>query len=285
MPRLALVFVISAAVMHAGWNLIVKQVSEKQIFTWWALTLGSLAFLPLLIVSGPIPTAVWPYAVTSAFVEAAYFITLIRAYEIGDFSQVYPIARGAAPALIAVWAMLFLGERPSAAGIIGLLLLLAGLIVVGVGRRQTEQRAVKLNRQLLITALAVAFCISIYSAIDGAAVRIMSAAAYNVLVLALTSAFIAPVVLWRYGIRLTIAEGRAHWARIAAVGLLLLLAYMLVLEAYSMARVSYVGALREIQVVLAAIAGWRLLGESFGAVRTAGAALIFFGIVVVTVAG
>jgi drug/metabolite transporter (DMT)-like permease len=285
MPLLALVFVITAAVMHAGWNLIVKQVGEKQIFTWWALTLGSLAFLPLLIMSAPIPAAVWPYALTSALVEAAYFITLIRAYENGDFSQVYPIARGAAPALIAVWAMLFLGERPSAAGIAGLLLLLAGLIVVGAGRWQTEQRAVRLDTNLVITALAVALCISVYSAIDGAAVRIMSARAYNVLVLGLTSAFITPVVLWRYGVRSIIAEGRAHWGRIAAVGLLLLLAYMLVLEAYSMARVSYVGALREISVVLAAIAGWRLLGESFGVMRTAGAVLIFFGIVVVAVAG
>ena len=117
MPLTALILVISAATMHAGWNLLVKRVSEKQIFTWWALAFGTLVNLPFLAVNA-VPANVWPYALASAFVEAAYFMILIRAYGEGDFSQVYPIARGAAPAFLAVWAMLFLGERPEPAGII-----------------------------------------------------------------------------------------------------------------------------------------------------------------------
>lgn len=280
MPLTALILVIAAATMHAGWNLVVKRVGEKQIFTWWALAFGTLINLPLLAVN-TIPRSVWPYALASAVVEAAYFMILIRAYSKGDFSQVYPIARGAAPALLAVWAMLFLGERPEPAGIIGLILLLAGLMVVGGGRFG----AVALNASAIVAALAVALCISIYSAIDAAAVRIMSPAAYNVLVLGLTALFITPVVMTRYGFRSVIVEGRAEWLRIMAVGVLLLLAYLFVLQAYSMARASYVGALREISVVIAALAGWRMLGEGFGARRTAGAVLIFSGIVVVAVAG
>ena len=105
------------------------------------------------------------------------------------------------------------------------------------------------------------------------------------LVLGLTALFITPVVMTRYGYRSVIAQGRAEWSRIIAVGVLLLLAYMFVLQAYSMARASYIGTLREISVVIAALAGWRLLGEGFGARRTAGAVLIFSGIVVVAVAG
>jgi len=284
MPLTALILVIAAAAMHAGWNLIVKRVGEKQIFTWLALAFGALINLPLLLLN-TIPASVWPYALASAFVEAAYFMILIRAYGEGDFSQVYPIARGAAPALLAVWAMLFLGERPGPAGIIGLILLLAGLIVVSGGRFWSKPRAAVLNASAIIAALAVALCISIYSAIDAAAVRLMSPAAYNVLVLGLTALFITPVVMARYGFRSVIIEGRAEWPRIMAVGVLLLLAYLFVLQAYSMARASYVGALREISVVIAAFAGWRLLGEGFGIARTAGAVLIFSGIVVVAVAG
>lgn len=270
--------------MHAGWNLVVKRVGEKQIFTWWALAFGTLINLPLLVVNA-IPANIWPYALASAFVEAAYFMILIRAYSEGDFSQVYPIARGAAPAFLAVWAMLFLGERPEPAGIIGLILLLAGLIVVGGGRLWSKSRAVALKASAIVAALAVALCISIYSAIDAAAVRMMSPAAYNVLVLGLTALFITPVVMARYGYRSVIVEGRAEWPRIIAVGVLLLLAYLFVLQAYSMARASYVGALREISVVIAALAGWRVLGEGFGIARTAGAVLIFSGIVVVAIAG
>lgn len=284
MPLTAIALILVAAVMHAAWNLILKQVGEKQIVTWWALVVGTLVNLPLLFKSG-VPAAVWPYAVMSAAVEAAYFLLLIRAYENGDFSEVYPLARGAAPAFLAVWAMLFLGERPVALGVAGLALLLAGLLVVGASRLFAGGRAIRFNAALLATVLAVALCISVYSAIDAGAVRLMAPAAYNVLVLGLTGLFIAPFVALRFGIGAILREGRANVIRILATGVLLLLAYRLVLEAYSMARASYVGALREISVVIAAFAGWRLLDERLGAVRIAGAVLIFCGILIVAVAG
>ena len=284
MPLTAIALIIAAAAMHTAWNLIVKHAHERQIVTWWALVVGSLINLPLLA-NTTIPVQVWPYAIASAAVEAAYFMLLIRAYQNGDFSEVYPIARGAAPAFIAVWAMLFLGERPQAAGLVGLALLLIGLIVVGASRLFTERRAININTSLLVTVLAVALCISVYSAIDAGAVRLIRPAAYNVLVLGLTGLFIAPFVVARFGVRSMIREGRANVLRIIAIGVLLLLAYMLVLEAYSMARVSYVGALREISVVIAAFAGWRWLDERFGIVRIAGAVLIFCGIMVVALAG
>jgi len=284
MPVTALAFILAAAAMHAAWNLIVKQVGERQIVTWWALVVGSLINLPLLV-GASIPARVWPYAIASAAVEAAYFLLLIRAYQNGDFSEVYPLARGAAPALIALWAMLFLGERPQAAGVLGLALLLIGLVTVGAGRLFGGRRAVKLDAPLMATVLAVALCISVYSAIDAGAVRLMRSAAYNVLVLGLTGLLIAPLVIGRHGVRSILSEGRRYAVRIVAIGVLLLLAYMLVLEAYSMARASYVGALREVSVVIAAIAGWRLLDERFGRARTAGAVLIFCGIAVVALAG
>ena len=69
----------------------------------------------------------------SAVVETAYFFALINAYTLGDFSLVYPVARGTAPALLALWSALFLGERPSAFGLLGLAVLIGGLLVVGSG--------------------------------------------------------------------------------------------------------------------------------------------------------
>ena len=284
MPLTAIALIIAAAAMHTAWNLIIKHAREKQVVTWWALIVGSLINLPLLART-TIPAQVWPYAIASAAVEAVYFMLLIRAYQNGDFSEVYPLARGAAPVFIAVWATLFLGERPQAAGIAGLALLLIGLIVVGASRLFTKGKVINFSGALAVTVLAVALCISIYSAIDAGAVRLIQPAAYNVLVLGLTGVFIAPFVVARFGVRSLVREGRANVIRIISVGVLLLLAYRLVLEAYSMARASYVGALREISVVIAAFAGWRLLDERFGIWRTAGAVLIFCGIMVVALAG
>src|SRR5688572_26405939 len=95
------------------------------------MVVGTACFAPLLAISAPLPSAVWLYILASALVEMVYYLALLRAYTIGDFSQVYPLARGAAPAFLALWAALFLGERPSAGGLAGLALLLIGLLLVG----------------------------------------------------------------------------------------------------------------------------------------------------------
>src|SRR5215211_885082 len=124
MSLTALLLVILAAGLHTAWNFMVKLVDEKHVFTWWALVVGMLLYLPLLAQGLPIPASIWPYALTSAVVEAAYFIALIHAYDRGEFSLVYPLARGAAPALLTIWATLFLGESLERLGIAGLALLL-----------------------------------------------------------------------------------------------------------------------------------------------------------------
>ena len=281
MPPVALLLVFSAAALHVGWNVIVKRAPEKQVMTWWALVVGTLVYLPLLAGGAPIPTGVWPYAIASALAETAYFMVLIRAYDRSNFSLVYPIARGAAPAFLASWSVLFLGERINGAGAVGLAVLLLGLVVAG----SSSWSAHVVEPGEVAAALTVSLCISIYSAIDGVAVHLMAPAAYTVLVIGLSGLFITPVVFARYGYRPVLAMGRAHWLPILAVGVLMMLTYILVLQAYALARVSYVGALREVSVVLAALVGWLWLGEGFGALRTIGAALIFCGILVIALAG
>ena len=291
MPATALALVLTAALLHAGWNLLVKRATERLIFTWWSLVVGALLLAPLSA-AGPLPPArVWPYVVASAVAEAAYFFILIHAYASAEFSLVYPLARGAAPALLAVWAALFLGERPSGAGLAGLGLLLAGLVVVAGGGqlvgllsnrgRQAEGDA---GRGVAL-ALGVALCISLYSVVDGAAVRMAAPGPYLALVMAFTAGLATPLALRRYGRRAALAEWRANWPRIVAVGALTQLTYWLVLRAYAIARVGYTGAIREVSIVFAALIGWLWLGERFGAARTAGSLLIVAGILTIAVAG
>jgi len=285
MPPIALVLLLVAAVLHAGWNLFVKRAGEKQVFTWWGLVVGSICFAPLLLLSSSFPLRVWPYVIFSALVEGAYYIILTRAYEHGDFSLVYPMARGAAPAFLVVWAVLFLGERPRLAGFVGLALIVLGLVIVGGNTWWSLRKTTALSGSGIGLALGVALCISIYSAIDGAAVRIVAPLPYTVLVISLSTVFITPVILVRYGGRAAAAEWRTNWFRIVIVGILMLLSYMLVLQTYAIAHVSYAGAIREISVVFAAFIGWRWLGEDFGLLRLLGASVIFVGILVIAIAG
>lgn len=285
MSLFALGLLVTAAVLHAGWNLIVKQAGERQVFTWWALVIGTVCFLPILFFRPTLPAAVWPYVVASALVEGAYYLALTRAYRIGDFSLVYPLARGAAPAFLALWATLFLGERPSAGGLFGLALLVFGLVVVGGGVLWAQRNNVSVSANGIGAALTVACFISIYSAIDGAAVRIADPTAYTVVIIALTALVTAPLILLRYPRHIVVGELRAHWLSITAVGVLTLTTYILVMIAYVLAPISYAGAIREMSVIFAALAGWWWLDERFGGMRTAGATLIFLGIVVIAVLG
>jgi drug/metabolite transporter (DMT)-like permease len=285
MPLTALGLLLVAAMMHTTWNLLVKRAKEKQVFIWCSLVVGVIIFSPLLLTSPLFPISIWPYLITSALVEAIYYITLIRAYENGDFSLVYPMARGAAPAFLLLWATFFLGERPQLFGLVGIALLVFGLIVVGGKTWWTLRKTAGFSKSALTLALGVACCISIYTAIDGAAVHHISPLPYTVLVIALAAVFITPAVVKHYGNRAIVDEWRANWIRIVLVGLFTLLAYLFALKAYSITRVSYAGSVREISVVFAAFLGWRWLGEDFGAIRLVGAMLIFAGILVIAFAG
>jgi len=285
MPLTALGLLLAAAMMHTIWNLLVKRAKEKQVFIWCSLIVGIIIFSPLLLTSPLLLVTTWPYLISSALVEAIYYITLIRAYENGDFSLVYPMARGAAPAFLLIWATFFLGERPRFFGLIGIALLVFGLIIVGGKTWWTLRKTSGFSKSALALALGVACCISIYTAIDGAAVHHVSPLPYTVLVIALAALFITPAVVKRYGNDAIANEWRANWLRITLVGLFTLLAYMLALKAYTIARVSYAGSVREISVVFAAFVGWRWLGESFGAIRLVGAMFIFAGILVIAFAG
>ncbi len=285
MPLGALGLLLLAAVLHAGWNLFVKRAGEKHIFTWWALVVGSVCFTPVLALSAALPARVWPYVLGSAIMEAAYFIALTLAYKLGDFSLVYPLARGTAPALLAVWAALFLGEHPSPAGLAGLGILLFGLLIVGSGAWWSRRKTATVTKTAIGVTFLVSVCISVYTVIDGSAVRFVDPSPYTVVVLGLSAVLTAPAVLARYGRSAMLAEWRANWPRIFLVGVLMMVTFILVLHAYTLTQVNYAGAIREVSVVFGALAGWLWLGEGFGALRTLGALFIFAGILVIAVAG
>ncbi len=284
MPIPAIGLLLTAAVLHAGWNLLLKRAGDKVIILWWGMAAGALVFLPVLLLRLPLPAEVWLYAIPSAVCEAAYEIALASAYQREDFSLVYPIARGGAPAFLALWAILFLNETPSPTGRAGLVILTCGLMVMGASKWLASRRKGVAGVGLALAAL-VALIISFYSAIDGGAVKRVDPAAYTVLVFALTALIASPAILKMYGwpgIRMGLRRG---WLAGVVIGCLSLVAYGLVLAAYSIAPVSYGGAIREISIVFGALAGWLWLKESFGPVRLLGAAVIFLGLMLIVLGG
>jgi drug/metabolite transporter (DMT)-like permease len=281
---LDLAFVLLAAVVHVGWNLRLKRSPDRLLFSWWAVLAGTLLGLPLALGEArQVVIQAWPWLLVSALAEAVYFVALARAYGVGDFSLVYPLARGGGALLIALGAALVLGDRVTAAGAAGLATLLAGLLVVGAWPALDAHSRPSGGAAAL--AGVVALCIAVYSLADAAAVRRVPPVPFTVLVLGLSAAVVGPWLLAREGAARAAAVLRADAGGIVVVGAGMLLAYGLVLTAYAGSPAGYVGALREAGVPLAALAGWRLQREPLGAVRTAGALLVFVGALVVAVAG
>ena len=285
MSPFVLALLLLSATFHMGWNLLVKQATDRHVLTWWALVCGGIIFLPLPLVAWGKLSGVWEYAFASAFFQLAYYLILGYAYNRGDFSLVYPIARGSAPIFIALWSVLFLHEHVTGLGLAGLATIVAGLVMIGVGAWQSSADRTIQGLASLIAPLAIALSISGYSVIDGAAVKQTTPLPYTVLCFWMNALLLAPVIILRYGWSPMVHVLQKDWRRISLVGILTYAAYGLVLAAYALAQVSYVGAVREVSIVLAALVGWLWLGEAFGLPRTIGAIVVCAGIILVTVAG
>jgi drug/metabolite transporter (DMT)-like permease len=273
-----------SAVLHTSWNLLIKQSDDKYIVTFWMVAFGGVFALVALFFTGLPPRQMWGYAIISVCVEVAYFITLSYAYHDNDFSLVYPVARGTAPAFLALWSFVFLHETLTSGGRFGLALIIGGLIIIGVNTLM-QSHVTHLHFKGIAVALFIALLISIYSTIDGAAVKNGYPMPYVMTMFTLVPVVISPFIFIQYKwsqIKATLAN---QPFRIPLAGVIGVLAYLMAVFAYSIAPLSYAGAVREVSVVIGALAGWWFLKERMGGVRVLGAAIIFSGILIIAILG
>ncbi len=199
-----------------------------------------------------------------------YSVFLVQAYEHGDLSSAYPIARGSAPLLIAIGGAIWLDDSLGPLGFGGVLLVTCGLVLIS-NRGAT--------RTAIGWALATGLTISLYSLVDAAGVRLADESwRYVMTLFVLHAILLTGVAVARRGVGLVVGSFRSSGGAYLIGGGASLGAYGLVLLAVRMAPLGYVAALRESSVILAALAGWYLLDESFGIHRTIGAAVVAAGI-------
>ncbi len=284
MPVLAIALLFLSASLHTLWNLLLKQSRQKFIASWWIVTIGAIMFMPGLLFTGMPPREIWLFAIFSAGLEAAYMLTLSLAYKNSDFSLVYPMARGTAPAFLLLWSLLFLHEKLTGWGLVGLVLIISGLVLTGASSLIQNRKNIP-NIKGIAAALATAFFISVYTFVDGIAVKRTPALPYGLLMFSLIPIWSTPFVLRNYGWSQVVGEWKVQPGRFLVTGFLGVVAYLIALYAYSFAPISYSGAIREVSVVLGALAGWRFLGEKLGSVRVIGAFVIFAGILTIALFG
>ena len=284
MPIFAIILLFFSASMHALWNFLLKSSDEKYIAMGWQVILSGLFSLGCIFFPGPPPRAMWGVAIIRMILEAIYFILLCIAYSDHDFSLVYPIARGAAPALLVLWSAIFLHEQLTVGGYIGLALITGGMIVIGA-TTLIQGNGEKPHLRGILTALSVALIISIYTFIDGTAVKNGPALPYGLSMFVMVPFVTTPYLARRYGWSHFTDMWTKNKGYLLLGGVLGLVAYMLALFAYTFAPLSYSGAIREVSAVIGAFLGWRFLKEEMGGIRVVGSAIVFAGVMVIAIFG
>jgi len=280
----AIILLLLSAFLHALWNLLLKRSQEKYIAMGWQVIFGGFfAFIVLLIIGFP-PRSMWIFAIFSMSLEAIYFILLSNAYTDNDFSLVYPIARGTAPAFIMLWSVLILHETLTGAGMFGVGLIVCGMVIIGA-TSLLNARGNRIHLKGIVTALSVALIISLYTFVDGTAVKNGPPLSYGLMMFMMIPFLTTPYNIRRFGWkRFASAWNQSRLPPILAA-VFGVSAYLLALFAYTIAPVSYSGAIREVSVVIGAFLGWQFLGEKMGGMRVVGAIVIFAGILMITIFG
>jgi drug/metabolite transporter (DMT)-like permease len=266
--------VLGAATLHAGWNAAAHGITDRLVgFVLIGASCSLCALLVLPFVAAP-ARAAWPFIIASFLTHIAYNLLLMRSYELGDFNQMYPLARGTSPLVVAVAAAVFVGEDLSLTHLLGVIVISVGLMtLVGAGGRPGRHELPALSAAV-ITGLAIAT----YTVLDGVGVRRSGSTGGYIAWLFLLQGLAMPIGAFA-------VRGRSMFTRMRGLVLIGVLsgvasfaAYGIVIWAQTQAPLATVAALREVSIVVGAILGALLFHERFGKWRVIGSTLAVIGI-------
>jgi len=299
----ALALILVAAVAHATWNLFSKQasVAGASSFVWLMSLTATAAYAPVVLIAvlidPPRLTGLcWVFMIGTGLLQVGYFLFLQSAYRQGDLSVVYPVGRGTGALLAALAGIALLGEHPGAAGLAGIGLVVAGVLVIGMpagrpGRGGSPTLGAERRSggpggrppgstlRALAFALVTGTFIASYTLWDKYAVSTLHVPP---LLQGYASLPVMALVLAPFALRQrarTALVWRTYRRQVAGAAVLSPLAYILVLVALSFTAVSAVAPAREVSVLAGVLLGRRMLGEGQLARRLAAAAAIAAGII------
>ncbi len=266
--------VLFAAALHATWNALVK-IGLDRFRTMLMLTVSQGVMGLVMIVVFPLPAAAaWPYLIATGLVHTAYKLFLAAAYEHGDLSRVYPIARGAAPMMVAVAGLAFLADPVTALQYGGIFLIGLGIMMMARGIWTGGEA-----RKLLPLALASASCTATYSILDGVGARLsLTTSGFTGWMFFLDGVFFCTYALITKG-QVSFKAPAKAWATGTLAGALSLGSYWIVIWAMTQAPIQLVTALRETSVLFATLIGVIWLRERADRSKLVAAGLIITGLI------
>jgi len=279
MDPVVFVAVLAAASMHAGWNAVVK-VGLDRFSSVLLLCLSSAVISLGLMPFFPFPASeAWPWILASAFIHTGYKLSLVRAYEHGDLSQVYPLARGTAPLVVAIVGATALGETMTVEKLLAVIFIGMGVCLMALKRGAISS----MPPQAFGYALATAGFTASYTLVDGIGARLSGSASGYILTLNVIDGIttVGFALLTRGpGI---FAKLVPAWRTGLSAGALSLASYWIAIWAFTKAPIALVAALRETSVLFAVLIAVVFLKEHAGPTRIAAAGLIMSGVVLMRV--
>lgn len=275
MEPFATFLVLTAAVLHASWNALLKRTGDGLVLI--AVISAASAVIGIAgIFLFPLPMQdAWPFIAASALLHTGYKIFLIRAYRYGDLSQAYPIARGTAPVLVLIVTSLFLGEHMGPGNAIAILIIAAGIGGLALGARSASS----LEAISVFYAFATAGFIASYTMVDAVGARLaLTPHGYTAWLFAIEGLYFPLIVLYRRGPGALTAM-RSCLRPGAIGGALSTGAYWLVIWALTLGPTAPVAALRETSIVIGALIGVVFLKERMGPRRIIAACVVAAGVI------
>ena len=276
LPLTVTLAVLVAAVTHATWNAIAHGIKDQTLAFALIGVGGIIVAIPLIIVAAPPRPDCWPYLLASIVIHIFYNLLLMRCYRLGEFGQVYPLARGTSPLVVTILAAVFVHEHLAWPQIAGVLVVSAGLaMLVLAGRRP--------GRAAFLAAVGTGLTIAAYTTVDGVGVRLSGSPVGYIGWLMLLESLCVPMFALIRRRDVLLKQPRRILLSGLAAGALSVLAYGLVLWAQTRGALAPIAALRETSVIFGAIIGTLIFREPFGRSRVAATVLVVAGILLLNI--
>jgi drug/metabolite transporter (DMT)-like permease len=287
MTPLAFSLIVISAFMHAIWNLLVKRSRHKTVFIWW-MFVASLGLFTLTLPFSPDPyrhpdTFTLCLTAAGAVCFVLYHLFNGRAYKSGDLSVIYPLSQ-TSMVYVPIWGVLLLGEKPSIAGVVGILLVITGAYTIqmqDISLAELLRPFRDLRSGPVRAALAAGFIYSIGSIAEKTGVNNYSPFYFTYYLVGFMFVLMS-MNLARLRYRQHIgAELREHWRLILCSGPVMMASFLTFRYGLNLAPVSYAIPVRQVSILIGVLIGIFFLGESCGRIRLASALLILAGAAII----
>jgi drug/metabolite transporter (DMT)-like permease len=277
LPLTVTLAVMAAAVTHATWNAIAHGIKD-QTLAFALIGIGGITVsIPLVIVAALPRSSSWPYLLASIAIHVFYNLLLMQCYRLGEFSQVYPLARGISPLVVTILAAMFVHEHLGLLQVAGVVVVSAGLAFLVFGGRRP-------GRGAFLAAVGTGLTIAAYTTVDGVGVRLSASPIGYIGCLMVLQSLCVPLFAAVRRRDVLLKQPRRILLAGLAAGALSVLAYGLVLWAQTRGALAPIAALRETSVIFGAIIGTLVFREPFGRTRIIATVLVVAGIVLLNVA-